>query len=34
MTARRVVGEPGDWDALRRDFRWDIPDDFNMAEAC
>lgn len=34
MTSRRVVGEPGDWEALRRDFRWDIPDDFNMAEAC
>ncbi|MAM60981.1 AMP-binding protein [Maritimibacter sp. UBA3975] len=34
MTARRVVGDPGDWAALRRAFRWNIPDDFNMAEAC
>jgi acetyl-CoA synthetase len=34
MTDRRVVGGPGDWAALRAGFRWDIPDDFNMAEAC
>ncbi|MEC7763931.1 MAG: AMP-binding protein [Pseudomonadota bacterium] len=34
MRSRRVVGDPGDWAALRREFRWDIPVDFNMAAAC
>ena len=31
---RRVVEGPGDWAALRRAFRWNVPDGFNMADAC
>ncbi|WP_298493920.1 AMP-binding protein [uncultured Maritimibacter sp.] len=35
---RRVVqsigAAPLDWDQLRAGFRWNIPDDFNMAMAC
>ena len=30
----RLIGEFGDWGAMRAGFRWDIPADFNIATAC
>ncbi len=29
-----MIPEPGDWAAMRADFRWRIPADFNIATAC
>ncbi len=31
---RRMIAETGNWDAMRRDFRWSIPERLNIAERC
>ena len=33
-TARRLIREYGDWQAMRAGFRWNIAPNFNIAEAC
>lgn len=32
--ARRVITRPGTWDEMRADFRWRVPERFNIARAC
>jgi len=34
MVDRRVLGQLGDWAAMRAGFRWDIPEFYNIAERC
>lgn len=34
MDARRLIAERGDWEAMRRAFRWRLPARFNIARAC
>ena len=34
IEARRTLPAFGDWDAMRRDFRWRVPARFNIAERC
>ncbi|MEM7710790.1 MAG: AMP-binding protein [Pseudomonadota bacterium] len=31
---RRAIAELGPWDEMRATFRWDVPDDFDMARVC
>jgi len=34
MLNRKIFTQPSDWDALRRGFRWDVPEHFNIGVAC
>ncbi len=31
---RRLIAQIGDWDAMRENFRWRVPERFNIAERC
>ncbi len=34
LNERRLIAQIGDWDAMRENFRWRVPERFNIAERC